>query len=65
MSLLNTSGKSIASASVALKVIRANGDVEDLGVVSYYNSNPFVMWKWKISQWLRGMTAGRISGAKQ
>lgn len=28
-------------ASISLKVIRANGTVEELGVVSYWHKNPF------------------------
>lgn len=51
------------SAEVSLKVIRANGDVEDLGVVAYWHRNPLLRLRWRISQWLRGKSAGRIKGA--
>lgn len=34
-------------------VTRADGTVEDLGVISYYNNNPFKMWVWKIKQFFK------------
>ncbi len=32
------------SGSLEITVIRANGDVEELGVVSYYHKNPIINW---------------------
>lgn len=29
-------------------VHRANGDVEDHGIVSYWHKNPLMRWTWKI-----------------
>lgn len=29
------------------KIIRANGDVEDLGVIGFYHHNPIRMWLWE------------------
>lgn len=39
-------------ASIAAVVIRADGTREDLGVVSYWNKNPFKRLLWRIKQWL-------------
>lgn len=53
-------------ASIEARVTRADGRVEEHGVVAYYNRNPWLMWKWKIYQWLRLRRAGRIHpGASQ
>ena len=41
------------SAEVSMVVIRANGAVEDLGVVSYYHKNPFKRLIFKIKQYLK------------
>ena len=33
-------------------IIRANGSVETLGTISYWNVNPLKMLLWRIKQWL-------------
>lgn len=38
---------------IEAKVMRADGTVEDLGVVSYYSRNPVKRVLWRVSQWLR------------
>jgi hypothetical protein len=40
----------IKESSMSAKVIRADGTVEDLGVVAYYNSNIIKMLFWKIKK---------------
>jgi hypothetical protein len=35
-------------ASIEVKVIRANGTVEDHGVVSYYHRNPLKRLLWRL-----------------
>ncbi len=46
-------------AKIEIKVIRANGTVEDLGVVSYWHKNPLKRWWWTLKSKLRGITNGR------
>jgi len=41
----------IKEASIAAVVIRADGTVEDLGVVSYWNRNPLRRLIWKVKRW--------------
>lgn len=49
---MNISNKSqVKESSVSLKVIRADGTVEDLGEVAYYNSNMFKMLLWHIKKY--------------
>ena len=40
--------------SFSAVVTRADGTVEDLGMISYYNSNPFKRWIWKIKHFFKG-----------
>ncbi len=44
----------LKSASLEIVVHRANGDVEDLGVVSAYNANPLINIPLQIRIWIRG-----------
>lgn len=44
----------VREASIACVVTRADGTVEDFGIVSYYNSNPLRRWAWHIGAALRG-----------
>lgn len=37
-------GGPATEGSIEITVIRANGDVEELGVVSYYHKNPIKNW---------------------
>lgn len=46
--------------SLEVTVIRANGKVEHLGKVAYYNRNPLKRWAWAFGRWLRGLRAGSI-----
>lgn len=43
----------IKEASFSAVITRADGTVEDLGMVSYYNSNPVKRWIWKIKQYFK------------
>lgn len=38
----------VREATIEVKVIRANGDVEDRGVVSYYHKNPLKRLAWRL-----------------
>lgn len=51
MGKVNVAGKA-REASIKLTVIRANGAVEHLGVVSYYHRNLFRRWAFHIRRWL-------------
>lgn len=46
----NASPKEIQFSAI---ITRADGSIEDLGVVSYYNSNPIKRLMWKIKQFLK------------
>jgi hypothetical protein len=37
-------GDPAKSGELEMTVIRANGDVEELGVVAYYHRNPIINW---------------------
>lgn len=39
-------------AQISVTIIRANGTVENLGVVSYWHKNPFKRIFWSIKKWL-------------
>jgi hypothetical protein len=43
----------VKEASIQVTVIRANGDVEELGVVSYYHRNPLKRAMWALKQKLK------------
>jgi len=34
-------------------ITRADGTIEELGVISYYNSNIIKRWLWKIKQYFK------------
>lgn len=38
--------------SLSAVITRADGTVEDLGAIQYWNSNPFKQFIWRIKQWL-------------
>jgi hypothetical protein len=58
---MNTTRQPIRSASVEAKVIRADGTVQDLGMIAYYSRNPFKRLAWAIAQALHARRAGRIN----
>ena len=39
-------------AQIHAVITRADGTVEDLGVVSYWHKNPVKRFLWRIKQWL-------------
>ncbi len=34
-------------------ITRANGTVEDLGVIAYWHRNPIIRWSWAAHSWLK------------
>jgi hypothetical protein len=52
MSTLLTNS-AIKEASFSAIVTRADGTVEDLGVISYYSSNPLKRWFFSLKQLLK------------
>lgn len=50
-----TSSLNPKMVSINATVIRADGTVEPLGVVSYYNRNPLMMLWWEIKQLIKGI----------
>lgn len=43
----------LKEATIAAVVTRADGTVEDLGVISYWHKNLLKRLAWKVSRWLR------------
>jgi hypothetical protein len=46
-------------ASITATVIRADGRVEQLGVVTYWHRNPLRRWAWHARRWLSRALKGR------
>jgi hypothetical protein len=40
--------------TVSAVVTRADGRVENLGVIAYHHRNPFFQWCWDTAQWFKG-----------
>jgi hypothetical protein len=38
-------------------VTRADGTVEDLGVIAYWHRNPLRRWAWGLNHWLKGVVS--------
>jgi len=45
----------VKEAQFSVVITRADGTVEDLGVVAYYSSNPLKNISFKIKQFIRGL----------
>lgn len=58
---IHTATTGVSQVSVEAKVIRADGRVEDLGVVAFWHRNPFKRLAWRIGQLLRKIIGGRES----
>ena len=50
MQVANINAKEIQLSAV---VIRADGTVEELGVIDYWHRNPIKRFIWRIKKWLR------------
>lgn len=40
-------------ASIEATVTRADGRIENLGVVNYWHRNPLRRWAWRLGRWLQ------------
>ena len=49
---IHTATAGVSQVSVEAKVIRADGRVEDLGVVAFWHRNPFKRLAWRIRRLL-------------
>jgi hypothetical protein len=49
---IHTATTGVSQVSVEAKVIRADGRVEDLGVVAFWHRNPFKRLAWRIRRLL-------------
>lgn len=47
----------LKEASIRAVVRRADGTLEDLGVVSYWHRNPLRRWAWRLRRWLAQRSA--------
>ncbi len=47
--------------SITAVVTRANGTVEDLGVISYWHKNPFKRLAWGVSRLFRRFIKGHVT----
>lgn len=43
----------ISQAEISAKITKADGTVQDLGVIAFYSSNPVLRWLWKLNSWLQ------------
>lgn len=43
----------ISESSFSAVVTRADGTIEDLGIIAYYNKNPLKLWAWKIKHFFK------------
>jgi hypothetical protein len=41
--------------TVRAVVTRADGTIEDLGVISYYHRNPLFRWAWRVKKFFKEM----------
>lgn len=48
-----THGKA-REATINIVVTRANGSIEDHGVVAYWHKNPLRRLAWRFKQWIKG-----------
>ncbi len=53
---IHTATAGTSQVSVEAKVIRADGRIEDLGVVAYWHRNPFKRLAWRIKRLLARFT---------
>jgi hypothetical protein len=53
MATIHTSAPA-REAIIELVVTRADGTVENLGVVSYWHKNPFKRLAWRVKQFVKG-----------
>lgn len=56
----NFANSKVKSVTLEAVVTRADGTVEDLGVIAYCSSNPFKNILWKLKNWMRGRKAGTL-----
>ena len=42
----------VRSNTIEARIIRADGRVEDLGVIAFWHANPLRRWAWRIAQFL-------------
>jgi hypothetical protein len=49
MQIANLNAKEI---KLVATITRADGTVEELGVIDYYSKNPFKMFIWRFKKWL-------------
>lgn len=46
--------QNVKHASIEAVVIRADGRIENLGVVAYYHKNPWKRFVWRVSEIFKG-----------
>ena len=51
----------VRSASISVKVIRADGRVEDHGTVAFFHKNPLYRWAYRVRRAIKRMMPWRQS----
>ena len=51
----------VRSASISVKVIRADGRVEDHGTVAFFHKNPLYRWAYRVRRAIKRMLPWRQS----
>ena len=50
---LNQTNVNVKQMELSARIIRADGTVEELGVINYWHRNPIKRFIWRIKQWLQ------------
>ncbi|WP_431276257.1 hypothetical protein ACQ858_08390 [Variovorax ureilyticus] len=56
-----TTSQPVKQVSVEGRIIRADGTVEELGQLAFWDRNPLRRIAWRVQQLLRGRKPGRIT----
>jgi hypothetical protein len=60
--MTTVAGTSLQDATISIRVIRADGTIEDYGVVSFYHRNPVLRFAWKHLKFTRTYLAHKYRG---
>jgi hypothetical protein len=63
--MTNVVGTSIQDATLSIRVIRADGTIEDYGIVAFYHKNPIVRFAWKRLKFTRNYLLNKYRGNRK
>lgn len=56
--MLDPAKVKVSQRTISAVITRADGTVEDLGVIHFYHRNPLRRFAWRLSQFLKGLRYG-------